>query len=105
MQTTDYMWMITSVTAMKLDQEPFRDVRVRRAMARAGNWKEILEVLGLYDGQGVPSPAVPAALTEWAIPIDQLPPEGRQIYEHSIAEAKRLLADAGHPKGFKTPVE
>jgi ABC-type transport system substrate-binding protein len=48
---------------------------------------------------------VPAAAAEWSIPIDQLGPEGRKLYEFSTAEAKRLLAEAGHPNGFKTEVE
>ena len=105
LQMADYVWMITGVTAMKVEQEPFRDVRVRRALATANNWKEILQGLGLYDGQGGPSPAIPTALTEWSIPIEQLPPEGRRLYEHNPAEARRLLAEAGPPKGFKTPLE
>jgi ABC-type transport system substrate-binding protein len=48
---------------------------------------------------------VPAALREWAIPIDQLPAEGRKLYEHDPADAKRLLAAAGYPNGFKAPLE
>ena len=55
--------------------------------------------------QGQPNPAVPAALKEWSIPIDQLPPEGRRLYEYDTASAKRLLAEAGLPTGFKTPYE
>ena len=36
-------------------------------------------------GQGrCPNPAIPAALKEWSIPIDQLPPEGRRLYEPDI---------------------
>jgi peptide/nickel transport system substrate-binding protein len=105
LQTSDFVWMITGVTVLKLEQEPFKDLRVRRALAIASNWKEILDGLGLFDGQGAPSPAVPPALTEWAIPISQLPPEGRRLYETSAAEARRLLAEAGYPQGFKTTVE
>ncbi len=56
-------------------------------------------------GHGVPNPAIPAALREWAIPIDQLTPLGRRIYGRDVAEAKRLLAEAGFSAGFKTPVE
>ena len=104
-QTSEFIWMITGWSVMKLEQEPFKDVRVRRALAIAGNWKEILEGLGLFDGHGVPSASVPPALTEWAIPIDQLPPEGRRLYEPNTQEAKRLLAEAGYPQGFKTVVE
>jgi peptide/nickel transport system substrate-binding protein len=105
LQSADYLWMITAVTAMKVDQEPFKDVRVRRALAMAGSWKEILDGLGLFDGEGVPSPAVPAALSEWAIPIDQLPAEGRRLYEQDVPAARRLLADAGYAGGLRVPLE
>ena len=44
-------------------------------------------------------------LTEWAIPIDQLTPDGRRLYEHNVPQAKRLLTESGYPRGFKTPVE
>ena len=52
-----------------------------------------------------PTPVVPAAFAEWSIPIDQLGPEGRKNYQHSLAEAKRLLAEAGHPSGVKVIAE
>ena len=56
-------------------------------------------------GHGVPNPAIPAAFQEWSIPLSDLPPEGRALYEHNIPEARRLLAEAGYPNGFSTPVE
>ena len=56
-------------------------------------------------GHGSPNPAVPAALRDWTIPIDQLPPEGRRLYEPDVAEARRLLGQAGYGGGLKLPVE
>src|SRR5262249_59118822 len=56
-------------------------------------------------GRGGPTPAVPAALRDWAIPIADLPPEGRRLYEHDPAAAKRLLALAGYANGFTVPLE
>jgi peptide/nickel transport system substrate-binding protein len=105
LQTRDYIVIFGGVTMMKLDQDPFKDVRVRRALGMAGNWREMLETNAWSQGQGSPNPAVPAALKEWSIPIDQLPAEGRRLYEHDPAGARRLLGEAGHPNGFKTPVE
>ncbi len=105
LQTAEYVWLVGGFASVKLDQEPFKDVRVRRALARAGNWREVLETNAFSQGHGVPNAAVPAGLTEWAIPLDQLSAEGRELYEHSTAAAKRLLTDAGHPQGFKTMVE
>ncbi len=105
LQTAEYVWFTGGYTAMKLDQEPFRDIRVRRALARAESWKEILETNAFSQGKGVPNPAVPAASAEWSIPISELTPDGRELYQHDMGAAKRLLAQAGYPNGFKVPLE
>jgi len=105
LQTQDFVVLFGGYTAMKLDREPFKDVRVRRALALAHNWKEVLETNAWSLGHGVPNPAIPAALREWAIPIDQLSPEGRRLYEQNIPGARRLLAEAGYPNGVKVPLE
>jgi len=101
----DYIVVFGGYTAMKLDQEPFKDVRVRRAFAMAQDWKEVLETNAWSQGKGEPNPLIPAALKEWSIPIGQLPQEGRQLYEFDPNGAKRLLAEAGYPNGLKVPVE
>jgi peptide/nickel transport system substrate-binding protein len=100
LKTQDFTVLFSGITMMKLDREPFKDVRVRRALAQSMNWKDVLETNAWSQGHGVPNPAVPAALKEWAIPINQLTPEGRRLYEQNIPEAKRLLAQAGFPSGL-----
>ena len=105
LKTQDFTVLFSGVTMMKLDREPFKDVRVRRALALAMNWKDVLETNAWSQGHGVPNPAIPAALKEWSIPINQLTPEGRRHYEQNIPEAKRLLAQAGFANGLKLPVE
>jgi len=106
LQTTAFVWLVGGISWMKLDQEPFKDVRVRRALALASSWREILESNAFsHVGHGVPNPAVPAAFKEWSLPIDQLPPDARRLYEQDIPGAKRLLAEAGLPNGLKTPYE
>ena len=105
LRTQDFLVLFGGYTTMKLDREPFRDVRVRRALAIASNWRELLETNAWSQGHGAPNPSIPAALREWAIPIDQLSPEGRRLYEQNTSEAKKLLADAGYPNGVKVPLE
>ncbi len=105
LQTAEYPWFTSGATGFKIDKPPFNDVRVRRALSRATSQSEIFESNAFSLGHWVPNPAVPAASAEWSIPIDQLGPEGRKLYEYSTADAKRLLAEAGYPNGFKTQVE
>ena len=105
LQTAEFTWMVSSFAAMKLDQPPFNDVRVRRALALATSLKDILDASPLAQGQGVATPAVPPALVDWAIPIDQLTPEGQRLYRHDSAAAARLLAEAGYGSGLKVPFE
>src|SRR5437870_3905764 len=105
LQTAEYTWFTSGATGFKLANPPFGDIRVRRALSRASNLAELYESLAFSRGHWTPNPAVPAAFADWSIPIDQLGPEGRKLYEHNIAEAKRLLTEAGYPNGFKTTVE
>jgi peptide/nickel transport system substrate-binding protein len=106
LQTREFLVPSGRIAAMKLDQDPLKDVRVRRAIAMADNWREILERNPLAQGKGAPSPVIPAALKEWSVPIKELPPEGQKLYEpFDPAGAKQLLAAAGYPGGIKIPVE
>ena len=105
LQTADVITLFGGITWMKLDQEPFKDVRVRRALAQASNWKEILETNAWSQGHGVPNTVVPAAFKEWSLPIGELPAESRRLYETNHAEARRLLREAGLPNGFKTTLD
>jgi peptide/nickel transport system substrate-binding protein len=106
LQTREFLMPSGRITAMKLDQDPLKDVRVRRAIAMADNWREILERNPLAQGKGAPSPIIPAALKDWSVPIKELPPEGQKLYEpFDPAGAKQLLAAAGYPGGVKIPVE
>ena len=105
LQTAEYVWFTGGVTAVKLDQEPFKDLRVRRAMGRASSWREFLDASPHAMGQGAPNMVVPAAATEWVIPLAELTPEGRDLYEQDVAAARKLMAQAGFPSGVKVPCE
>jgi peptide/nickel transport system substrate-binding protein len=105
LQTAEYTWFTAGAQGLKIDKPPFNDLRVRRALARATNLQELYDANAFSQGHWTPNPVVPAAFAEWSIPIDQLGPEGRKAYQHSIPEAKRLLAEAGYPNGVKVTVE
>jgi len=87
---------------MRTDKPPFSDVRVRRAISLAINRQEIID--GVADGAGRLNGAVPVALREWALPVDQLG-EGARYYRYDPAEARRLLAEAGYPRGFASVMD
>ena len=104
LQMVEFTWLISTFGVPNLEVEPFKDVRVRRAFHMAVNGKDVIQVNPFGYGHGSPNPLVPSALREWSIPIDQLPPEGRRLYQHDPEEAKRLLAQAGF-SGLKLPAE
>jgi ABC-type transport system substrate-binding protein len=70
-------------------------------MSLAIDRKAIIE--SVFEGVGAMNPPVPAGLREWSVPFDKLG-EGAKYYKHDPAEAKRLLAAAGYPKGFPASV-
>jgi peptide/nickel transport system substrate-binding protein len=97
LKTTEFPTNIMSHISMRTDQKPFSDVRVRQAISHAIDRQGILDAVA--EGVGVFNPAVPAALTDWTLPIDQLG-EGAKYFKYDPKEAKRLLAAAGYPNGF-----
>ena len=105
LQTAEYPWLVNGFFGFRLAEEPFKDIRVRRALARATSLAEIFESNAFSQGQYAAHAVVPAGFTEWTIPIDQLGPEGRKNFEFSVTEAKRLLSEAGLGGGFKTTLE
>jgi peptide/nickel transport system substrate-binding protein len=89
---------------MRTDQPPFNDVRVRRALSLAINRQAWLEAL--YFGEGcIDNGPVPCALTDWRVDAKDLDPaKAKYLTGFDREEAKRLLAEAGYPKGFTTPM-
>jgi peptide/nickel transport system substrate-binding protein len=94
----DFLSQSAGAITMRTDMPPFNDVRVRRAISHAIDRQALVEAVG---GRGAPTPAVSRGVVEWTLPIDQLG-EGAKYYRYDPQEAKRLLAEAGYPKGFKT---
>ncbi|MBI2911000.1 MAG: ABC transporter substrate-binding protein [Chloroflexi bacterium] len=90
---------------MKLDKPPFNDKRVRRAIHLAIDRQALLKVASF--GEGVISlPGMPGHKTGWALPQEewQKLPRFRQPKDQDLAEARRLMAEAGFPNGVKATV-
>ena len=94
----DFVSNVTNAIFMRTDMAPFNDVRVRRAISHAIDRQGLIEAVWV---RGEPTPAVARGLIEWSLPIDQLG-AGAKYYQHDPKEARRLLAEAGYPNGFKT---
>jgi peptide/nickel transport system substrate-binding protein len=89
--------------AMQNTVKPFTDIRVRRALTlaldRYTGGRVLYPLTGLRDPGALMRPG-----TDWAIPpaeLEKIPGFWRDA-EKSRAEARRLLAEAGYPNGFKT---
>ncbi len=79
--------------AMNFDKEPFDNKLVRKAVNHAINKEEIIEAL--YAGLAKPAKnPLPPSL--WGY-NDQV-----EAYDYNPEKAKKLLAEAGYPNGFKT---
>jgi len=94
----DFLSQTPQAIMMRTDMAPFNDVRVRRAISHAIDRQALIEAVW---GRGAPTAAVSRGLVEWSLPVDQLG-EGAKYYQYDPKEARRLLAEAGFPKGFKT---
>ncbi len=89
--------------ALNVNQKPFDDERVRLALSLAMNRYEMAKVIGPLTGLetvgGLIHPDAPWTLTPEE--LQELPGFGKD-HEANLKEAKRLLAEAGYPNGFKT---
>lgn len=88
---------------MRTDEPPFNDIRVREAMNMAIDRNAIIQ--SQYNGQGDVFP-FPFAYVKEYDPLyykqADWTPEIKAIYTYNPDGAKKLLADAGYPNGFKT---
>ncbi|RMF86240.1 MAG: ABC transporter substrate-binding protein [Nitrospinota bacterium] len=89
---------------MRTDQKPFNDIRVRRAISLAINRQAWLQAL--HYGEGcINNGPIPCAMKEWQLSLEELTPEQRKyLVGYDPEEARRLLAEAGYPNGFTTPM-
>jgi len=86
---------------LRVDKEPFTDVRVRTALQMALDTDAIAE-LNMVENTpcGLISPVMTGfcyAYTDWSQSL-------KDEYKYNVSEAKNLLTQAGYPNGFDTSV-
>jgi len=89
--------------SLRVDRPPFNDIRARKAVQMAIDQDAYLKmVLG---GHGLRFGAlVRPSLKEYFMPLEKYPPSIQELFTYNPEKAKRLLAEAGYPKGFKTEI-
>jgi peptide/nickel transport system substrate-binding protein len=89
--------------AFNVDKKPFDDMRVRQAISLAIDRYDMAKTIAPLTGLDTVGGAIPPG-APWALSpeeLQQLPGYGKD-HEANLREAKRLLAEAGYPDGFKT---
>ena len=86
------------------DVAPFNDIRVRKAMQMAVDLPAI--AAGYYHGTVEPYPATFTTryMREWGFRWEEWPQDLKDEYTYNPPAAKKLLAEAGYPHGFKTNI-
>jgi len=90
---------------LRVDRPPFNDVRVRRAVHLALNRQDMVKALSF--GVGKINPPGASAVNNWAIPEEELLklPGYRLPKDQDLAEAKRLLKEAGYGDGLTFSIQ
>jgi peptide/nickel transport system substrate-binding protein len=89
--------------AINVDKKPFDDERVRKAMSLALDRYDMAKTLAPLTGLDTPAGPINPE-DRWGLKgeeLQELPGFGKD-HEANVKEAKRLLAEAGYPDGFKT---
>ena len=81
---------------------PFDDINVRRAMHIGTDQHAVAKAFYIeYDLHAHPMREDAAGI--W-VPLDELSESSQELYYYDPDKAKRMLADAGYPDGFKTTI-
>ena len=99
-------WLNTGGTflSMRVDQKPFNDVRVRRALNMAVNKQEIVKAFYGGNAELFAYPMHPDYIGYYE-PLDKMTESARELFVYNPDKAKALLAEAGYPKGFTFKVQ
>ncbi|MGH8057892.1 MAG: ABC transporter substrate-binding protein [Candidatus Entotheonellia bacterium] len=90
--------------ALNVDKKPFDDERVRKALSLAIDRYDMAKTLGPLTGLETAGGPLLHPDSPWALSAEELqalPGYGKD-HAANLQEAKRLMAEAGYPNGFRT---
>jgi peptide/nickel transport system substrate-binding protein len=93
-----------NVIGMRQDKPdlPYKDKRVRQALMLATDFKGLVKALG---GEAeILSYPLDKTFKRAYMPMNELPANVQDLYNYNPDKAKKLLADAGYPNGFKATI-
>ena len=88
----------------RVDKAPLNDIRVRKALQMSIDLPTIAKTY--YGGLASPYPSTMTSnfMKGWGFPYGQWQQDLKDEYDYNPVAAKKLLADAGYPNGFKTNI-
>jgi peptide/nickel transport system substrate-binding protein len=94
----DYLWEGNDTIGLRCDREPFSSKKVRRAMMIGLDIPAINKTVYIK-GDPYSFPMRPDH--PLYIPMEKRPKSIQELYQHDPEKAKKMLAEAGYPEGFK----
>ena len=88
-----------------VNRPPFNDIRVRQAMQMALDLETINETFFSGLGDATPQGLMENSKAGVGTPFEEWPEELKQYFRYDPEGAKKLLAEAGYPNGFKTRLD
>ena len=85
-----------------VDNPPFNDIRVRRAMQMALDLETINSTFFKGYGNTTPEGVISKDVQGYAIPFEDWPEDVKKVFDYDPAGARQLLTEAGYPEGIKT---